>query len=97
MNMTKRIQAFYGAKYLPFGQDVPDEGLHMPARVENFATRVLANINEGGYALCTGEPGQGKSVVSRLIARRLAQMDGVKVGCIDHPQSRVSETVRFSV
>ena len=54
MNVTKRIQAFYGAKYLPFGQDVPDEGLHMPARVENFAQRVLANINEGGYALCTG-------------------------------------------
>lgn len=94
MNMTKRIQAFYGAKYLPFGQDVPDEALHTPARVENFATRVLANINEGGYALCTGEPGQGKSVVSRLIARRLAQLDGVKVGCIDHPQSRVSDFYR---
>jgi general secretion pathway protein A len=94
MNMTKRIQALYGAKWLPFGQDVPDEGLYVPARVENFATRVLMNINEGGYALCTGEPGQGKSVVSRLIARRLEQMDGVKVGRIDHPQSRVSDFYR---
>lgn len=94
MNTTKRTLAFYGAKHLPFGQDVPDEALYVAPRVENFALRVLANINEGGYALCTGEPGQGKSVVSRLIARRLAQLDGVKVGCIDHPQSRVSDFYR---
>jgi hypothetical protein len=79
---------------LPFGQDVPDDALYVAPRVENFALRVLANINEGGYALCTGEPGQGKSVVSRLIARRLGQLDGVKVGCIDHPQSRVSDFYR---
>jgi general secretion pathway protein A len=94
MNTIKRTLAFYGAKHLPFGQDVPDEALYIPPRVENFAQRVLANINEGGYALCTGEPGQGKSVVSRVIARRLAQLDGVKVGCIDHPQSRVSDFYR---
>ena len=25
MNTTKRTLAFYGAKHLPFGQDVPDE------------------------------------------------------------------------
>jgi general secretion pathway protein A len=94
MNMTKRILTLYGAKWLPFGQDVPDEGLYVAPRVENFALRVIANINEGGYALCTGEPGQGKSVVSRVIARRIGQMDGVRVGCIDHPQSRVSDFYR---
>lgn len=94
MNTTKRTLALYGAKYLPFGQDVPDDALHVGARAENFVLRVLANINEGGYALCTGEPGQGKSVVSRVLARRLAQLDGVKVGCIDHPQSRVSDFYR---
>jgi type II secretory pathway predicted ATPase ExeA len=73
---------------------VPDDALHVGPRVENFVQRVLANINEGGYAFCTGEPGQGKSVVSRVLARRLAQLDGVKVGCIDHPQSRVSDFYR---
>lgn len=94
MNTTKRALALYGAKHLPFGQDVPDDALHVGPRVENFVQRVLANINEGGYAFCTGEPGQGKSVVSRVLARRLAQLDGVKVGCIDHPQSRVSDFYR---
>jgi len=94
MNTTKMTLAFYGAKHLPFEPDVPYEGVYVSPRVENFAQRVLANINEGGYALCTGEPGQGKSVVSRVIARRLAQLDGVKVGYIDHPQSRVSDFYR---
>lgn len=63
MNMTKRIQGLYGAKWLPFGQDVPDEGLYVPARVENFRSSSEVGVAdratprpEPGAALALGTP-----------------------------------------
>jgi type II secretory pathway predicted ATPase ExeA len=49
---------------------------------------------EGGFALCTGDPGTGKSVALRLLIDRLRRNDELKVGVLTRPQSRMADFYR---
>ena len=51
-------------------------------------------IREGGFALISGEPGTGKSVVLRLLAERLEKLRDIHVGAITHPSSNLADFYR---
>lgn len=92
--MTTKLQSLYGLKFNPFRPDVPVEALHTTPGVDAFLRRLALGVAEGGYVLITGDPGAGKSVVLRLLAKRLAALPDVIVGTIEHPQSRTSDFYR---
>jgi len=93
--MNKKLLALYGLKWNPFSPELPIEALHMTPKVESFCWRVEQGlIREGGFAMITGEPGTGKSVVLRLLAERLGQLRDLTVGVISHPSSNLSDFYR---
>jgi general secretion pathway protein A len=51
-------------------------------------------VREGGFALISGDPGTGKSVVLRLLAERLARVRDLTVAPLTHPSSRLSDFYR---
>src|SRR5262249_48013233 len=51
-------------------------------------------VQEGGFAMITGESGTGKSVALRIVASRLQAMRDVVVGVIERPQSKSSDFYR---
>ncbi len=69
---SKKLLALYGLKWNPFSQELPSEGLLTTPRIEHFAWRVEQLVQEGGFALITGESGTGKSVALRIVAGRLS-------------------------
>ena len=93
--MTKKLLALYGLKWNPFAAEVPLEALIVPPKVDAFCWRIeQGHVREGGFALITGEPGTGKSVVPRLLAERLARVRDLTVGALTHPQSNVADFYR---
>ena len=74
----KRLLALYGLKWNPFSPELPSEGLLATPRIENFAWRVEQLVQEGGFALITGESGTGKSVALRMVAARLSAVPEVR-------------------
>jgi general secretion pathway protein A len=91
---SKRLLALYGLKWNPFSPELPSEGLLTTPRIEHFAWRVEQLVQEGGFALITGESGTGKSVALRIVAGRLAALRDVMVGVIERPQSRSGDFYR---
>ncbi len=93
--MNQKLLSLYGLKWNPFSAELPVEGVHLTPRVESFLWRVEQHhVREGGFALITGEPGTGKSVVLRLLADRLAKLREVTVGALAHPQSNLADFYR---
>ena len=93
--MNKKLLALYGLKWNPFAPELPLEALYTPAKVENFCWRIEHGlIREGGFALISGEPGTGKSVVLRLLAERLGQQHELTVGAIVHPSGNLADFYR---
>jgi general secretion pathway protein A len=92
--MLSKLLSLYGVKYHPFRPDVPTEALYVTPWVDAFVRRVEIGIADGGFAMVTGDPGTGKSVVMRLLAERLRALPNVIVGTIEHPQSRTSDFYR---
>ena len=90
----KKLLAVYGLKWNPFSPELPSEGLFLTPRIEQFAWRVEQLVQEGGFALITGESGTGKSVALRIVAGRLAALRDVSVGVIERPQSRTADFYR---
>jgi type II secretory pathway predicted ATPase ExeA len=90
----KKLHALHGLKWNPFTPDVPTEGLWIQPRVESFLNRVEGMVHEGGFALVTGEPGNGKSVTLRLLASRLSNLPEVTVGILSRPQSGLADFYR---
>ena len=64
---AKRTLSLYGLKWNPFSPELPNEGLLVTPRIENFAWRVEQLVQEGGFALITGESGTVKSVALRIV------------------------------
>jgi general secretion pathway protein A len=101
--MNTKLQTLYGLKFHPFRPDVPIEALYITPVVDAFIRRVQFGIADGGFALITGEPGTGKSVVLRILTDRLrTSSHDLLVGVIEHPQSRTWDfyrelSERFSV
>ena len=77
---AKKLLSLWGLKWNPFSPELPSEALLVTARIENFAWRVEQLVQEGGFALISGESGTGKSVALRIVAERLAALRDVVVG-----------------
>ena len=93
--MNKKLLALYGLKWNPFSPELPTEALTVTPRIEHFYWRIEQSlIQEGGFALVTGDPGTGKSVVLRLLAERLGQLRDISVGAIAHPSSNLADFYR---
>jgi general secretion pathway protein A len=90
----RKLSALYGLKWNPFLPDVPIEALCKTPRIDHFTWRVEDLVMHGGFALVTGDPGAGKSVVLRLLAERLAGLRDVVVGEVTRPQSRITDFYR---
>lgn len=91
---AKKLLSLWGLKWNPFSPELPSDGLLVTARIENFAWRVEQLVQEGGFALISGESGTGKSVALRIVAERLAALRDVVVGVLERPQSKSADFYR---
>jgi len=91
---SKKLLSLWGLKWNPFSPELPSDGLLVTPKIERFACRVEQLVWEGGFALISGEPGTGKSVALRIVARRLQALRDVTVGVIERPQSKGSDFYR---
>jgi type II secretory pathway predicted ATPase ExeA len=93
--MNKKLLSLYGLKWNPFGPELPVEAIHLTPQVDSFCRRIEQHhVREGGFALVTGDPGTGKSVVLRLLAERLGSLRDLSVGALTHPQSNLADFYR---
>jgi len=92
--MSRSLRSLYGLKWNPFSPEVPIEAIVPTPRMETFCWRVEILAEEGGFVLIDGEPGGGKSVTIRFVARRLGLLPDVVVGVMTHPQSGVADLYR---
>jgi len=93
--MNNKLLALYGLKWNPFSPDLPSEALRVVPKVQSFCWRIEQSlVREGGFALISGDPGTGKSVVLRILAERLDALREVTVGVIAHPQSNIADFYR---
>jgi general secretion pathway protein A len=90
----KKLLALWGLKWNPFSPELPGEALLVTPAIESFAWRVEQLVQEGGFALVTGDPGTGKSVALRIVAGRLAALRDVVVGVLERPQSKTADFYR---
>jgi general secretion pathway protein A len=91
---AKQTLSLWGLKWNPFSPELPAEALVVTPRIEHFAWRVEQLVQEGGFAMITGESGTGKSVALRIVASRLQAIRDVVVGVIERPQSKSSDFYR---
>jgi type II secretory pathway predicted ATPase ExeA len=91
---SKKLLSLWGLKWNPFSPELPNDGLLVTPKIENFAWRVEQLVQEGGFALITGESGTGKSVALRIVAGRLQALRDVVVGVIERPQSKSPDFYR---
>lgn len=93
--MKTKLLALYGLKYNPFTSEIPIEALHSYNKLENFCWRIEHSfMREGGFALISGDPGTGKSVLLRLLSERLKLIRDVQVGILTHSSARLSDFYR---
>ena len=90
----KKLLSLWGLKWNPFSPELPSEGLLVTPKIESFAWRVEHLVQEGGFALISGESGTGKSVALRIVAERLASVRDVVVGALERPQSKSADFYR---
>jgi type II secretory pathway predicted ATPase ExeA len=93
--MNKKLLSLYGLKHNPFSPELPTEALLLTPRVESFCWKIEQGlVREGGFALVTGDPGTGKSVVLRILAERLGRVQELKVAALTHTQCNVADFYR---
>lgn len=93
--MKKQLFHRYSLKFNPFNPDIPTEALYRYPELEHFLWRVEHTIiQDGGFALISGEVGSGKSVTLRLLAHQLSSLPEVQVGVITHPSASLGDFYR---
>ena len=92
--MNQKLLAVYGLKWNPFVPDVPVEAMLRSPRIDTFCWRVENLTRDGGFALITGEPGLGKSVVLRILANQLRTQRELTVGILTRPQAGLQDFYR---
>jgi general secretion pathway protein A len=90
----KKLLSLWGLKWNPFSPELPSQGLLVTAKIESFAWRVEQLVQEGGFALISGESGTGKSVALRIVSERLAALRDAVVGVLERPQSKSGDFYR---
>jgi type II secretory pathway predicted ATPase ExeA len=91
---SKKLLSLWGLKWNPFSPELPSDALLVTAKIDRFAWRVEQLVQEGGFALITGESGTGKSVALRIVAGRLSMLPDVVVGVLERPQSKNADFYR---
>lgn len=91
---AKKLLSLWGLKWNPFSPELPSDALLVTAKIDSFAWRVEQMVQEGGFALISGESGTGKSVALRIVAERLAALRDVAVGVLQRPQSKGADFYR---
>ena len=91
---AKKLLALWGLKWNPFTPELPHDALWVTPKIDSFAWRVEQLVQEGGFALISGESGTGKSVALRIVAQRLAALRDVLVGVVERPQSKSGDFYR---
>jgi len=91
---AKKLLSLWGLKWNPFSPELPNEALLVTAKIESFAWRVEQLVQEGGFALISGDSGTGKSVALRIVAERLSLLRDVVVGVVERPQSKSGDFYR---
>lgn len=94
MSRNRRLTALFGLKWNPFSADVPTDALLRSPQVDLFLSRVESLLDQGGFALVTGDSGTGKSVTLRLLAEHLSAQRDTVVGVLTRPQSGVNDFYR---
>lgn len=93
--MNRILLTQYGLKWNPFSTELPSEALYLSPKISDFLWRIEnVHVREGGFALITGDPGTGKSVVLRALADRLERQADLTVGVLNHPQSNLGDFYR---
>lgn len=93
--MNQKLLSLYGLKFNPFSPELPTEALLASDKIDSFCWRVEHGlVREGGFALISGDPGTGKSVVLRLLAERLARLRELTLGALTHPSSNLADFYR---
>ena len=90
----KKMLSLWGLKWNPFSPDLPTDALLVTGKIDAFAWRVEQLVQEGGFAMITGESGTGKSVALRIVAQRLSMLRDVVVGVLERPQSKNADFYR---
>jgi type II secretory pathway predicted ATPase ExeA len=91
---TKKLLALWNLRWNPFTPELPRDALFVTPKIESFAWRVEQLVQEGGFALISGESGTGKSVALRIVAQRLSALRDVMVGVVERPQSNGADFYR---
>ena len=92
--MNKKLGSLYGLKWNPFSPEIPTEACRTTPALETFSWRVENLAREGGFALVTGDPGTGKSVVLRQLLQRLSALPNLVVATLTRPQGSVPDFYR---
>lgn len=92
--MTTKYLALYGLKFSPFQPTIPSEALYATPAIDAFVHRVELGLADGGFSLITGDPGTGKTMVTRLLFERLRALPQVTVATMERPQSRPGDFYR---
>jgi len=71
MTAAAKWHAYFGLKALPFGKDVGDDELWVPASRAPLIDELVDACHSRGHVLLTGEPGVGKTCVLRALRYRL--------------------------
>src|ERR1039457_1910640 len=96
--MNRILLTQYGLKWNPFSTELPGEALYLSTKISDFFWRIEnVHVREGGFALITGDPGTGKSVVLRALADRLERQTDLTVGVLNHPQSNLVTSIASSL
>lgn len=93
MNYKQHL-ALFGLKWNPFSPELPDEALISTPTIDHFIWKVEGLVHEGGFALVVGEPGLGKSVCLRLLAKQLSSVRDLRIAEFSRPQSGVGDFYR---
>ena len=91
---SKKLLSLWGLKWNPFSPEVPSEALWVTPAIDSFGWRVEQLVQEGGFALISGESGTGKSVALRLLVSRLSALRDITVGVLQRPQSNLNDFYR---
>lgn len=93
--MNKKLLNTYGLTFNPFTSDLPIEALYINNKLEHFFWRIEnIFIQQGGFALISGDPGTGKSVTLRLLEAKLNQVRDIQVGVLTHSSTNISDFYR---
>jgi general secretion pathway protein A len=90
----KKLLALYGLQWNPFAADIPHEALISNPHIDQFLWKVENLVIDGGFGLVTGDPGLGKSVILRMLERRLSELKDVVVAEISRPHSSIADFYR---